>query len=162
MATTYRIHPSVGIARVGNQEGTTEQDYFIGPESPGHHPVPAGGYKRGGKIKRQAARFRVYEYETDAASGQLKPTREITSDHATIKWTVLLANRKAAGRTFPPSTSTDVRNPTVPAAQRERLLVLQRKTVLPVVTTDRIHSTTFFSTLATLARRSSGFTWAIC
>lgn len=127
MATTYRIHPSVGIARVGNQEGTTEQDYFIGPESPGHHPVPAGGYKRGGKIKRQAARFRVYEYETDAASGQLKPTREITSDHATIKWTVLLANRKAAGRTFPPSTSTDVRNPTVPAAQRERLLVLQKE-----------------------------------
>lgn len=127
MATVYRIHPAIGIARVGNQEGTTEQDFFLGPESPGHHPPPSGGYKRGGRIKRQGARFRVYEYETDEATGELRPVREINSDNANIKWTVHLVNKKAAARRFPP-TSTGLRNSNISSeTERERLLVLQKQ-----------------------------------
>lgn len=128
MPTVYRIHPSIGVARVGNQQGTDAQDYFIGPESPGHHPVPPGGYKRDGRIKRQGARFRVYEYETDEATGQLRPVREINSDHATIKWTVLLANTKASAQTFPPGDPPTPRNSDIEdEAERQRLLSLRKE-----------------------------------
>lgn len=130
MPTVYRIHPSIGVARVGNQEGTTPQDFFIGPESPGHQPVPPGGYKRGGRIKRQGARFRVYEYQTDAATGELRPTREITSDDARITWTVRLTNSKSAGAWFHRDAPGDplVRNASVTAPdERRRLLVLDRE-----------------------------------
>jgi hypothetical protein len=128
MPTVYRIHPSIGIARVGNQEGTAPEDYFIGPESPGHHPTPPGGYKRDGKIKRQGARFRVYEYETDEATGQLRPVREINSDHATIKWTVLLANTKASAQVFPPQDPPFPRNSDIgDEDERQRLLSLRRE-----------------------------------
>jgi L-Lysine epsilon oxidase N-terminal/L-lysine epsilon oxidase C-terminal domain len=126
MATVYRIHPSIGVARVGNQEGTTEQDYFVGPESPGHHPVPPDGYKRDGKIKRQGARFRIYEYQS-SATGDLRPVREINSDHANIRWTVRLANRKAAAQIFPPTTG-NLRNASIVSpAERDRLLVLEQE-----------------------------------
>ncbi len=53
----YVIHPCLGIARVGN----SETEYFTGPEAPGEVPRPEGGYKDGdGRVKRQAARFRIY------------------------------------------------------------------------------------------------------
>jgi len=128
MPTAYRIHPSIGIARLGNQQGTGPQDYFIGPESPGHHPIPPDGYKRNGKIKRQGARFRVYEYETDEATGELRPVREINSDHATIKWTVLLANTKASAQTFPPNDPPFPRNSDIEDEdERQRLLSLRKE-----------------------------------
>lgn len=101
MTITYRIHPAIGIARVG----TSPQGWFIGPESPGETPnlsdpqvsqPPNGRYKDApGNIKRQAARFRVFEY--DDASGAARPVREITHAEADITWKVRLANRKAAG-----------------------------------------------------------------
>src|SRR5262249_20412928 len=37
---TIKIHSSIGIARVGNSPG----EFFIGPEKPGDHAVPEGGY----------------------------------------------------------------------------------------------------------------------
>src|SRR3954452_16204206 len=56
------IHPAIGIARVGN----SPDEWFIGPEAPGPHPVPAGGFKdAAGRIKRQAARFRLYGLDRD-------------------------------------------------------------------------------------------------
>jgi hypothetical protein len=55
--TRYVIYPGIGIARVGN----APDDYFIGPESPGQIPAPEGGFKDAeGRMKRQAARFRIY------------------------------------------------------------------------------------------------------
>ena len=43
-----RIHPAIGIARLGN----SPDGFFIGPELPGDHAPPAGGYKDGsGRIK---------------------------------------------------------------------------------------------------------------
>ena len=87
-----KIYPGIGIARLGN----SPQDYFIGPEAPGVVPNPAGGFKDAkGRVKRQAARFRVYAY--DQAGNILD---EITAVEAEIAWTCHLANKKAAWRTF--------------------------------------------------------------
>ncbi|AKI99600.1 hypothetical protein ATI61_109208 [Archangium gephyra] len=100
MSRVFRIHPAVGIARVGNSPA----EFFIGPEQPGVAPNadPATGrflsFKDAqGRVKRQAARFRIFEYE--GCCGRLYPKREInlsTAHILAIRWTVHLANRKAA------------------------------------------------------------------
>src|SRR5690242_18683023 len=82
------IDPAIGIARVGN----SPDEWFLGPELAGPHPVPPGGFKDGaGRIKRQAARFRLYGLNGD---GQV--VAEVTAADADIQWTVHLANTKAA------------------------------------------------------------------
>ena len=84
----YVIHPGLGIARVGD----SPDEFFVGPEAPDWRPTPNGGYKDAlGRVKRQAARFRIYEYDEDG-----KVVREVTDADATISWTVHLANKKAA------------------------------------------------------------------
>jgi hypothetical protein len=97
----YRIHPAIGIGRVGNAPAGT---FFVGPEIPGR-PVTgvadAGTrvppFKAGGQVKRQAVRFRVWEYTEK--NGVWSPSREIklgeTGVHKII-WTVHLANLKAS------------------------------------------------------------------
>jgi len=89
---TIRIHPSIGIARIGNSPSA----FFIGPELPGEPLRPRGGYKDAqGRIKRQAARFRLFGYD---ARGKF--VQEITTRDAHMTWTVHLANKKAAWRMF--------------------------------------------------------------
>mgnify|MGYP000583693980 CR=1 FL=1 len=86
------IHPAIGIARVGNSPG----EWFLGPETPGPHPVPRGGFKDPvGRIKRQAARFRLFGLD-----GEGNVVAEITAADADIRWKVHLANSKAAWYTF--------------------------------------------------------------
>jgi hypothetical protein len=52
-----RIHPGIGVARVGDSP-----DSFIGPETVDIPPTPAGGYRDDeGRIRRQASRFRVFD-----------------------------------------------------------------------------------------------------
>ena len=98
----YRIHPAVGIARVGNADPS---DYFLGPELPnqrtGAAPRGAGTavppFKSNGLVKRQAARFRIWEYVENA--GVWSASREVSladDDVAELTWTVHLANRKAS------------------------------------------------------------------
>lgn len=94
MATikTVKIHPAIGIARLGN----SSTKFFIGPELPGIQKRPVGGYKDAqGRVKRQAARFRLFGYD---AKGKL--VREISAKDAAITWTVHLANKKAAWKMF--------------------------------------------------------------
>jgi L-Lysine epsilon oxidase N-terminal/L-lysine epsilon oxidase C-terminal domain/Iron-containing redox enzyme len=88
-----KIYPGVGIARLGN----SPDEYFIGPESPGQTVAPVGGFKdKGGRIKRQAARFRLYAFDKDdACLGEIT-----TADNTEIVWTVHLVNRKAEFNTF--------------------------------------------------------------
>lgn len=87
MATVYRIHPAIGIARVGN----SPDEFFIGPERLGERPQPVGGFKDAQcRVKRQAARFRIFAHHDDGSF------EEITDAEADITWTVRLANRKAA------------------------------------------------------------------
>lgn len=87
MATTYRIHPAIGIARVGN----SPDEFFLGPERVGEIPEPQGGFKDAQcRVKRQAARFRVFAHHDDGTFD------EITDADAEISWTVHLVNAKAA------------------------------------------------------------------
>jgi hypothetical protein len=115
----YRVHPAIGIARVGNSE-----EFYLGPESlaglpmsgdetAGGLPIKAGTESetitskdlrdREGALKRQAARFRIYQYDKEQAESY--PTgggTEITVGSDVngrkvkdIIWTVHLANKKA-------------------------------------------------------------------
>ncbi|MGR9272889.1 LodA/GoxA family CTQ-dependent oxidase (plasmid) [Rhizobium leguminosarum] len=94
-----KIHPAIGIARVGD----SPDEFFMGPEVPGKALPPAGGYKDRGdpvlgigpRVKRQAARFRIFAYDKDG-----KPLRELGSAEAEISWTVHLVNSKAEGDNF--------------------------------------------------------------
>src|SRR6266446_1890728 len=92
-----KIHPAIGIARVGDSPSS----FFIGPEKPfaGNTGQDAGAgtaappFRDGGKVKRQAARFRIFNYPIG------KEPEELNLDHpdvAEIEWTVHLANKKAA------------------------------------------------------------------
>jgi len=87
MATIYKIHPAIGIARIGN----SPSEFFVGPEKYGELPEPPGGFKDGEcRVKRQAARFRIFAHHDDGS------VQEVTAADATITWTAHLANRKAA------------------------------------------------------------------
>lgn len=118
--TTLRIHPAIGMARVGNSDA-----YYLGPEtmaaSPQEGTAITGGLpiKPGtenttitsddlrdidGRLKRQAARFKIYQYPNEA--GQVKyPTpggEEVLIGSVVngkkvvdIIWTAHLANKKA-------------------------------------------------------------------
>jgi hypothetical protein len=87
VATAYRIHPAIGIARVGN----SPDEFFVGPERVGELPEPSGGFKDAQcRVKRQAARFRIFAHHDDGTAD------EITDDDAAISWTVHLVNAKAA------------------------------------------------------------------
>ena len=100
-AARYKVHPAIGVARVGN---APESEFFLGPERPNEPStgsVEAGTvvppFKAGGQIKRQAARFRVWEYLDN--DGVWTPSREVTGlddDVVDLTWVVHLANRKAA------------------------------------------------------------------
>jgi hypothetical protein len=84
-----RIHPAIGIARVGN----SPTEFFIGPERPWEVPAPPGGFKDAQcRVKRQGARFRIFAYHDDGS------VDEITAAEADITWTVHLANKKAVTR----------------------------------------------------------------
>jgi hypothetical protein len=86
-----RIHPAIGIARIGNSD-----EWFIGPELPYSTPPPEGGYRdASGRLKRQAARFRIFGYDE-----QDQVVAEITGADAEIAWEVHVANKKAAWYEF--------------------------------------------------------------
>ena len=103
----YRIHPAIGIARVGDaaRSDASNDFYFVGPEI-AEFPAnvdPQSGVQGefktpDGKVKPQAARFRIFEYEK-GNDGKFRPIGEVrTSDNTrTVKiaWTAHLANRKA-------------------------------------------------------------------
>ncbi|HEX8084940.1 MAG TPA: LodA/GoxA family CTQ-dependent oxidase [Solirubrobacteraceae bacterium] len=121
-----KIHPAIGIARVGN----SRRDFFVGPEVDRPEPLAPGSYKdRTGALKRQAARFRVYGYN---AAGEA--VAELTPDNAEVEWSVHVANAKAAWYGFqialdipeardPRQTPTTLRNADVTGADRASLTI---------------------------------------
>jgi hypothetical protein len=146
---TYRIHPGIGIARLGN----SDTQFYLAPETPAGLPLECdsnGNQRFGsdgttpvlvttfrdaqGRIKRQAARFQVFVYDEQSPQGRpLKIGDEIEGggNHGTltdIRWRVYLANKKACWYQFhstlgehgyPPDHPR--RNPDV--AQRSRLII---------------------------------------
>ncbi|RKH20640.1 hypothetical protein D7X74_03410 [Corallococcus sp. CA047B] len=127
--THFAIYPSLGVARVGN----SPDGYFFGPEQPGA-PRDKGAYRdASGRIKRQAARFRVYGLD---ARGEV--VKEITADDARITWKVEVANKKAAWFDFDqaldipesqglidgtPGIVSTLRNANVPGPERASLAI---------------------------------------
>ena len=113
---SYKIHPGIGIARVGN----SPDQFFIGPEAPGQIPAPQGGWKdKKGRLKRQASRFRVYGYDEEG-----RVVREITLADAQIIWSVTLANTKGSGsETSSRKKTAPLRNSECKAQDRKRLEV---------------------------------------
>jgi hypothetical protein len=127
----YKIHPGLGIARIGN----SPTEFYVGPLAPGEVPDPEGGFKdKMGRIKRQAAEFRVFGYNQQGVA-----VKEITADDAEILWNVHLVNRKAehfqfAGRwwqsQYPEWYKDDPNNPPLrnqeildPAERAQKLVI---------------------------------------
>ncbi|APR78769.1 Lysine-epsilon oxidase [Minicystis rosea] len=109
----YVISPGLGVARVGS----SPDEYYLAPEVPGQLPVAPGASKdREGRIKRQAARFRIYGLD-----GEGRVVKEITADDAQIEWRVHLANRKAGWYQF--KNPLDIGPLALPQGQRNTLLV---------------------------------------
>ncbi|HEX5338499.1 MAG TPA: LodA/GoxA family CTQ-dependent oxidase, partial [Gallionella sp.] len=119
MTTTLRIHPAIAIARVGSSD-----DYYLAPETMAGMPQAGtnitGGLpiKKGtdsttidsedlrdtnGKLKKQAARFKIFQYQAEgAAQYPAAAGTEVTIGSTVdgkqvvdIVWTVHLANKKA-------------------------------------------------------------------
>jgi hypothetical protein len=92
--TSVRIHPAIGVARVGNSP-----EFFIGPEEPGVFTPPSDGKYKDAlcRVKKQAARFRLFAFDGNTFVKELK---DGDPDVEKIEWTVHLANRKAASRIF--------------------------------------------------------------
>jgi hypothetical protein len=121
-----RIHPSIGIARIGNS--TAADGFFIGPQLCEPAPLPASAYRdRSGALKRQVAEFRLYGYD---ASGQV--VCELAMDDNTkIAWTVELANHKAAWYNFDlaldipeaADVASSLRNSIVKGVDRQKLCI---------------------------------------
>jgi hypothetical protein len=121
MSTQYRIHPAIGIARLGN----SPTDFCISPEEPAALPLecdamgnpsrtPDGQSERRvtkfkdnqGRIKRQAARFRIYVYDETNPEGRPLSIGDPISGGGNqgvlidIQWRVHLANKKASWYRF--------------------------------------------------------------
>jgi hypothetical protein len=115
----FKIHPAIGCARVGD----SPDGFYLAPEQAGQLPVeltPDGKEQTIKKfkdeqqrIKRQAARFRVYCYDGDDDKKgnelQVKDTIQVVQpltgkliigEVLDIEWTVYLANKKASWYEF--------------------------------------------------------------
>jgi L-Lysine epsilon oxidase N-terminal/L-lysine epsilon oxidase C-terminal domain len=117
MAFRYSIHPSIGIARVGNSgfSGSGKNslgEFYLEPEEIGGLPIECDQQGNSlnravtqfkddeGKIKRQAARFRIFKFD-DEKPGD--PGMEVTvrdKDVKSIEWTAHIANKKGAWWNF--------------------------------------------------------------
>ena len=107
MSTKYKIHPAIGIARVGDS-----QDYYIAPNQMGGLPTsysttpPEGTYFRDAdnKLLRQAAEFKIYAYADGDSSGTLVTSGQ--NGVKAIKWTTWIASKKASWFQFMQQTGS--------------------------------------------------------
>ncbi len=118
------VYPAVGIARVGNAPATSMDDYFLGPEVTGQVPNPPGGFKdREGRVKKQAARFRIYGYD---AGGNV--VKELTAADGRIDWRVHIANRKSVWYMF--NNALDLQDMAIPSSVRNADVTDRSKLVI--------------------------------
>lgn len=119
MTPIYRIHPAIGVARLGD----SLTDFCLAAETPAGlptecdahgnqtlsngQPVPVTQFRDDeGRIKRQAARFQIYVYDDDSPDGRpLKLGDAVRGGGnegtlADIQWRVHLANKKAGWFAF--------------------------------------------------------------
>ena len=126
--THVRIHPGIGVTRVGNSRASGQDGYYVGPEVMHPKKMPFGGSRDpGGALKRQAARFRTYGYD---ANGDVVAEIQQT-ENSQIEWSVHVANKKPQWYEFNaamdlPATkniSVPLRNPDVTGAGRDALCI---------------------------------------
>lgn len=138
MEKIYRIHPGIGIARVGK----SEDGFFLEGDKLSDSPyeinnsdrIPFRGYKDAAfQVRKQGARFVVFEYEKDPVSGKEVLVGEVTPEKAIITWHVTLGNGKAEGPLMEMGTGL----------QQERIIVpnpnVRRNSA--VATRDALHPT---------------------
>lgn len=160
--TVFKIHPAIGIARLGNSD-----EFYLAPEQPGAAPIECDSegieqrdkqgqplrvshYKEKSdlsKLKRQAARFRIFAYSDDLPGGQAEieigsryqfiiqsavtaPTA-VQGTVTDINWTVHLANKKSSWYEFIEtdgshgySDTHPLRNASVDEPNRRRQLII--------------------------------------
>ncbi|HEY0554073.1 MAG TPA: LodA/GoxA family CTQ-dependent oxidase [Thermoanaerobaculia bacterium] len=117
----YRIHPGIGIARLGN----SPDELCITPEKPAALPIACDAKGNAmlssdgqseltvktfkddeGRIKRQAARFQIYVYDDESPEGRpLKIGDPVAGGGnagtlVDVQWRVYLANKKASWYEF--------------------------------------------------------------
>ncbi|MEM8961288.1 MAG: LodA/GoxA family CTQ-dependent oxidase [Acidobacteriota bacterium] len=167
MTPTYKIHPGIGVARVGN----SPTEFYISPEKPGALPTacddqgnplmsPDGESEltvktfkdSEGRIKRQAARFQIWVYDKDNPEGRpLEIGDEIRGGGndgklVDIQWRVYLANKKSSWYDFDQlqgehgyASNHRRRNPQVEDAEARNKLIIDPGPRI-VNTTDRRHA----------------------
>jgi hypothetical protein len=149
-SAVFRIHPAINFARLG-----TSEDFYLSPDTAAGMPVDGGPtvgglpIRRGteretitsadlrdadGKLRRQAARFRIFAYPFDGSEtypnggGEEVRVGSVVGGRtvADVVWTVHLANKKANAhmvvvplgvKAFGPGYQLQVRNPSVIGAQ---------------------------------------------
>lgn len=143
----YRIHPGIGIARLGD----SPDGICISPEGPARLPIacdssgntgktetPVKTFKdRKGRIKRQAARFQIYVYDDDDPEGRPLTIGDPIfggGNHGVlfdIQWRVHIANKKAVWFPFNAlhgeagyGPDTPRRNATVTAKEARQKLII--------------------------------------
>ena len=169
MATVYRIHPGIGIARLGN----SPDSFCIAAEQPAALPIecdqdgnslppdaPPGAEMRAtrmkddeGRIRRQAARFGIWAYDDEHPHGRpLKIGDKVSGggNHGTlvdVQWRVHLANKKASWYEFQQlqgehgyASDHPRRNPQVQGDQaRQNLIIDPGPRVVSLTGTRRAH-----------------------
>jgi L-Lysine epsilon oxidase N-terminal/L-lysine epsilon oxidase C-terminal domain len=129
----YKIHPAIGIARLGDSE-----KFYLAPATVGGLPVNLDGRRfkecdfrdSKKKLKRQGVRFQVLAYNDDG-SGPGVPVIPGKNGVATIRWTVHVANKKAIWYQFMTTAGEQgygpdhpLRNPTkIDPKQRLKLVI---------------------------------------
>ena len=114
----YKIHPGIGIARLGN----SETEFYIAPEIPAGlpqacdsagnpilsddltGPILVKNFKdKNGRVKRQAARFQVFVYDDGTPEGRPLKLGDLVEGGGNrgklidIQWRVHLADKKHPG-----------------------------------------------------------------
>lgn len=107
--SNYEIHPKLGVARLGN----SPNEFYLAPETIGGLPLVCDRYgnvqqEKGkslletefkdslGRVKRQAAKFRIFK-----TTGKRKSEVKLSDkDIHKIEWTTHLANKKPIWYTF--------------------------------------------------------------
>ena len=110
MGIEYKIHPSIGIARIGN----SPSEYYLAPTKIGGRPIKCNSFGDevlvDGKpdfvkkfkdkekfVKRQATKFKIYRHDPDdpnSTPSEINLTND--SNIKKVTWRVHLANKKSA------------------------------------------------------------------
>jgi hypothetical protein len=121
----FAIYPSIGFARLGN----SPDGFFIGAEgadggaveiAPDGGETPVASFKDDGfRMKRQGARFHLFEVAADGSRGPA-----VLPPGSTVSWSVRLANKKDAIRR-PPSPPDSPRAVRMDPARADRHIVAE-------------------------------------